>query len=202
MAPTFPDLARDVEQSDPRLGAARLVVVDGPAGSGKTTFAGRLAECLTAQVVHMDDLYEGWSGLDDAVWERLHAGVLGPLSIGSPGCYRRYDWEAGRFAEEVVVPVTPALVIEGVGAGALRTDSFASLRVWVEASEPVRLERGIARDGDALRSEWLRWVAVEARHFATDGTRARADLVIDGESGGGTDCDLRTYAVLADRRRL
>src|SRR5690606_19498388 len=71
------DLARRVRESVPALGDVRLVCVDGPAGSGKTTLAGRLAEALDhAPVLHLDDLYEGWSGLDGDLAPRLRAQVL------------------------------------------------------------------------------------------------------------------------------
>ena len=38
---TFAALADRVRTSAPRLGGTRLVCIDGPAGSGKTTFAGK-----------------------------------------------------------------------------------------------------------------------------------------------------------------
>jgi len=63
------------------------------------------------------------------------------------------------------------------------TDRFAALRIWVEAPAPLRLERGIARDGEALRAEWQRWMVVETDHFAREGTRARADVLVDGTAG-------------------
>ncbi|MGZ4611325.1 MAG: uridine kinase family protein [Actinomycetes bacterium] len=174
-------VASRVRRAQPRLGDVRLVVVDGPAGSGKTTYAGRLATALgQAPVVHMDDLYEGWTGLQAGVWQRVESQLLAPLRAGRPACYQVYDWAAGRFAEWVHVPPAPALVLEGVGAAALPVDPWAVLRVWVEVPEELRLARGVARDGEALRHEWLRWAALEQAHFAADGTRERADLVVDG----------------------
>jgi uridine kinase len=173
-------LAARVRESRPRLGEVRLIVVDGPAGSGKTTFAARLASVLGhAPVVHMDDLYEGWDGLHAGLWQRLESQLLGPLRSGRPARYQVFDWAAGRFAQWVDVPPATALVLEGVGAAALPVDSSAVLRVWVEAPEELRLARGLARDGEALRDEWVRWTALEAAHFAADGTRGRADHVVD-----------------------
>lgn len=174
-------LASRVLADPPRLGPVRLVVVDGPAGSGKTTFAAGLAAALRpAPVVHMDDLYEGWSGLVDGVWGRLEQQVLAPLRAGRPGRYQRYDWAAGQFAGWVDVPVSAALVVEGVGSAALPVDPWAVLRVWVEAPQEVRMARGVERDGEALRDEWARWTELEAAHFTADGTRSRADLLVDG----------------------
>ena len=52
----------------PTLGDGRLVCVDGPAGSGKTTLAAGIAARTGAPVLHMDDLYPGWSGLRAWTW--------------------------------------------------------------------------------------------------------------------------------------
>jgi uridine kinase len=173
----------------PLLGATRLVCVDGPAGSGKTTFAGRLTDVLggDAVLVHMDDLYAGWT-LTGAV-ARLSAGVLRPLADGTPGAYHRYDWAAGRFTPDPVpVAAAPVLVVEGCGSGARLLEPWTTLLVWVEAPEPLRLARGLARDGAALEGHWRRWQRTEAAAFAAEDTRARAGLRIDGTApGDGTD---------------
>jgi uridine kinase len=174
-------LVEQLRASPARLGAVRLVCVDGPAGSGKTTLAGRLARALPtgAAVVHMDDLYAGWTMT--GAFARLAAGVLAPLAEGRPGAYRRYDWAAGRFAEApTVVPVPDVLVVEGCGSCPRAVDPWAVLRVWVEAPRPVRLARGLARDGTALEEHWLRWQTTEAAAFAAEDTRARADDRVDG----------------------
>ena len=173
-------LADRVLAAAPRLGSTRLVCVDGPAGSGKTTLAGGLASLLgDVAVVHMDDLYAGWT-LTGAV-ARLSAGVLGPLAEGRDGAYHRYEWAAARFSPgPTPVPVPAVLVVEGCGSASRPVDPSASLRVWVEADPALRLSRGIARDGEHLAGEWHRWQRVEADHFRQDGTRARADVVVDG----------------------
>ncbi|MBT0995883.1 uridine kinase [Cellulomonas sp. DKR-3] len=192
MAPTrTPDegaLATIVERAlaaSPRLGPVRLVCVDGPAGSGKTTTAAGVAERAArggtrSLVVHLDDLYEGWDGLDGSLWPRLSAQVLEPLRRGRPGRFQRYDWERGRFADWVDVPVPDLLVLEGCGSAQRAADPLAVLRMWVEAPPDVRLERGLARDGQAARAHWVRWMSDEAAHFAREGTRGRADVRVDG----------------------
>jgi uridine kinase len=175
-------LAARVRAAAPRLGSTRLVCVDGPAGSGKTTLAGGLAAELGALVVHMDDLYAGWT-LTGA-FARLAAGVLRPLADGRPGAYHRYDWAAGRFAAEPT-PVLPGdvLVVEGCGSCPRAADPWAVLRIWVEAPQEVRLARGLARDGAALEPEWRRWQLTEAAVFTAECTRERADVRVDGTAG-------------------
>ena len=177
---TIAELAERVLAGPPRCGATRLVCVDGPSGSGKTTLAGRLAAALgDPPVVHMDDLYPGWDGLAAAV-PLLHEQVVAPLAAGGPARYRRYDWDRGEYAEDTRLGRPPVLVVEGVASGARPTRRARVLLVWVEAPRAERFRRGIDRDGETYRPHWERWARQEAAHFAADGTRARADLRVDG----------------------
>ena len=170
---------------EPRLGLGRLIAVDGPAGAGKTTYASALATAadrlgVEARVIHLDDLYEGWTGLEE-VGQRARDDVLDPLSTGTPGLYRRWDWVGSRWAEWVPVDPVPLLVLEGVGSGSLEVAPYLSGLVWVDAPSQVRRERGLARDGAAFAPHWDTWAASEVIHFAEHGTELRADVrVVSG----------------------
>jgi uridine kinase len=176
------DVARRVHDlalgRPPSLGSGRLVCVDGPAGSGKTTLAAALAALTGAVVVHMDELYDGWGGLP-RLPDQLDA-LLVPLSEDRSGTYLRYDWHLERYVETVTVAPSPLLVLEGVGSGSLPHASLCTALVWVEAPDGLRLHRGLTRDGRRLEEQWRRWMIDEARHFAEHGTRHRADLLVDG----------------------
>ncbi|MCW2868634.1 MAG: 4-amino-4-deoxy-L-arabinose transferase [Marmoricola sp.] len=164
------------------LGKGRLLCVDGPAGSGKTTLAAAVAALVPdAQVVHTDDLLPGWSGLP-LLSGRLE-GLLRPLGRGGPGTFRRWDWTASDWAGTVTVPPGPLLVLEGVGSGAAAYADLRTLLVWVEAPHDLRMRRGLERDGDAFAPHWQRWAEAEAELFARERTRDRADLVVDGRDG-------------------
>jgi len=153
-----------------------VVAVDGPSGAGKTDFAAALAEALGgAPVVHMDDLYLGWDGLDAAV-ALLTAEVLEPLAAGRPARYRRFDWAAGRRGEALEVPAAPVLVVEGVGCGSRAPAAHVDVLVWLDADPAVRFARAMARDGETYRPHWRRWAAQEELLFAAEGTAARADV--------------------------
>jgi uridine kinase len=178
-------LADLVRERPHTLGTSRLVCIDGPAGAGKTTLAAELQQLMTRQALsvaslHMDDFYEGWSGIDRAsqLEPRLLDQVLRPLATGRPGRWQRYDWAAGQFAEWLELPVPDVLIIEGCGSGALAYAAYITVLVWVEAEPSTRIARGVERDSEAVLPQWLRWMDSEARHFAANGTRGRADVLL------------------------
>ncbi len=182
------DAVLDLALAHPaRLGRTRLICIDGPAGSGKTTLAGLLVEeararALTVALVHMDDVLEGWHGLPDA-GRRLRDQVVAPIAAGDPGSYARYDWEREQLGNEVTVPVTDLLVVEGVGSGDPGCAEHVSVLVWVWAPGQLRLARGLARDGAELEDRWREWMADEAQLHLRQRTADRADVVVDGRSG-------------------
>jgi hypothetical protein len=162
----------------PTLGAGRLVCVDGPAGSGKTTLGAAVAALTGAPVIHTDDLMAGWRGLD-AVGRQLGS-VVAALSGGRDASYRRYDWELGRYGETVPVPSSAWLVAEGVGSGAAALAPYTTVLVWVEVDDELRLARGLDRDGAAMEDHWRTFMADERALFERDRTRERADVLVDG----------------------
>lgn len=180
MDPTVTAILDHVLAQPARLGRGRLLAIDGPAGSGKTTLAAAVEEAapLSVRVLHMDDVYEGWGGLGSAP-QRLRHDVLEPLAFGRPGFYRRWDWEAGDWAELHAVQPVELLILEGVGSGAPELAEHRSTLVFVRAPDELRLSRGLARDGEAARDNWTTWMADEQRHFESSGTECDADLHVD-----------------------
>lgn len=160
------------------LGSGRLICVDGPAGSGKTTLARAISDLTGAPVVHMDALYDGWEGLP-RIADQLDSLLL-PLAADQPGHHLRYDWDLEQYVGTVTVEPGPLLVLEGVGSGSRAHAGLCTLLVWVEAPADLRLARGLDRDGTLLEDRWRQWMCDEAEHFAREGTRDRADLVVDG----------------------
>lgn len=171
-------------RAGPRCGDVIAVLVDGPAGSGKTTVASSLRRAATEHgisctIIQMDDLYEGWSGMRQG--GEAATAVLRALAMGEPASYRRYNWVVERYSETVPVPSVSLLVIEGVGSARLEHLNLISTLVWVEEPDPQeRLRRGMARDGAQVEQHWRRWMLDEAQLFAEIGTRERADIRIDG----------------------
>ncbi|WP_091099207.1 uridine kinase family protein [Nonomuraea pusilla] len=171
-------LAPRLRALPPSCGPVRLVAVDGPAGSGKTTFAGTLGSELGCQVVHSDDFPVPWEEGPGGWFPLLEEQVIRPLRRGLPGGFRRYDWQRGAYAERVTVPPAPVLIVEGVGTARRSVARLLAFTVWIEAPDDVRLRRVLDRDGPELAPRWHEWFAAEREWFAADGTRARADLVV------------------------
>jgi uridine kinase len=155
----------------------RLIGVDGHAGSGKSTFAGRLARALDgAPVLRLDDIASheelfAWTG-------RLHAQVLAPLGRGEPARYSPYDWRARSFGPPRTLPPAPVVLVEGVGAGRRALRPYLAALLWMELAPEESWARGRQRDGEEQREFWAGWVEAERAHFGTDPSRPFADLLV------------------------
>lgn len=165
----------------PTLGPGRLICVDGPAGSGKTTLAADIARLSGAPVLHLDDMFEGWDGLP-RISAQLES-LLRPLAGGRTGSYRRWDWPGNAWAETVLVPPAPLLVLEGVGSGSTDVAELVTVLAWVEVPYELRMARGLERGGVGVAENWRQWAVDEQDLFARERTRERADVVLDGRAG-------------------
>ncbi len=163
---------------EPSAGKRRVLAVEGRSGSGKTTLAAGVADRLGAPLIHMDDLYAGWDGLDQAV-TALRDWVLEPLARERPAIWRRWDWAAHEYAEEHPVPDADWLVVEGVGSGAGVLRPYTSGVVWLNSPTALRKRRALARDGQTYVPHWDRWAAHEEVFYAAENVSANADLTIE-----------------------
>lgn len=176
-------LARELAALPPSLGPVRLIGVDGHAGSGKSTFAGRLAESLGgAPVLRLDDVATheelfDWFG-------RLRAQVLEPLAAGRPAHWAPYDWVGRRFGPQRVLEPAPLLIVEGVGAGRRALRPWLARLLWMETPRERSWGRGRNRDGRELSAFWDEWERAEVAHFSDDPSRPFADVLVR-QSGTG-----------------
>jgi uridine kinase len=175
-------LAEHVSRSPAQLRGSRVVCIDGRAGAGKTTLAAELADVLgpvgPVTTVHMDDLYEGWSGLPTVV-DQLIDQVLDPWIAGEPGRLAAWDWHRSSRRGPVAVELTPVVLLEGVGSWSRRIGDAVSTLVWVECDEPTRRSRAVLRDPGVLDLRWDTWAADERLVHEREQTHNRADVVVD-----------------------
>ncbi|OAR27357.1 hypothetical protein A8W25_03670 [Streptomyces sp. ERV7] len=170
-------IAAAVRALPPSCGPVRLVGVDGHAGSGKSTFAGRLAAALGgAPVVHLDDLA---THEELFAWTpRLRAQVIEPLARGEAGRVTAYDWTLRRFGPAVALDPAPVVLIEGVGAGRSEVRPWLALLLWMERDAEGSWARGRRRDGAALSGFWDEWTKAEMRHFDADPSLPYVDALV------------------------
>lgn len=148
------------------------LLIDGRSGSGKTELAAAITALWPeAQLVRMDDLYEGWDGLE--------AGTIALLAALDSGLWQRWDWATERRAEWHELDPARPLVVEGVGALTAATRLRASLALWVETDEPTRRTRALARDA-YFAEHWDAWAAQEEAFLARERPASLADAIVPG----------------------
>lgn len=157
----------------------RVIGIDGLSGSGKSSFAARLAGELDAPVLSVDDLVPGWDALA-LVPGLLAGGVLRPLAAGRTGRYRRYDWLTDQLAEWVSLPPGELLIVEGCCTGLEPAAALLSYLIWMDAPAAERRRRLELRpDWPAYAPFADEWARQEAVLQATAGTASRANLIVD-----------------------
>jgi uridine kinase len=164
-----------------------VVLVDGRSGAGKSTFADRLVASWPGPsrpvLVRMDDIYPGWRGLD-AGSDHVQRELLAPRAVGGTGRWRRHDWVTGRPAEWHDVPADRPLVVEGCGALSRANADVADVRIWLDADEPIRKRRALARDAGAFDDHWDMWTEQMEAFVEREGPLALADVVLRSDAGG------------------
>ncbi|RYZ31595.1 MAG: hypothetical protein EOP01_03045 [Propionibacteriaceae bacterium] len=156
----------------------RWVGIDGLGASGKTTLAATVAAALPgAVVVHVDD----FARPSVETWERdrFVAQVLEPLVAGRPARYERWDWASDASLGWVDVAPGLPVVVEGVSSTDVRLGVPWDVTLWVDAPDEVRLARALARDGEAMREQWVeRWRPAEEAYEAAQRPQERVDAVV------------------------
>lgn len=187
-----------LDVSAPVVDRPRIIAVDGPSASGKTSLARRLNGVVPrSAVVHTDDIAWWHSAFD---WSALMVdGVLGPVRRGESVDFRPPAWEARGRPGAVTVPAgTSVLFVEGVGAGRRETAHLVDAVIWVQSDRVVRDQREAARiaagEIDAEVSE--SWLSEEIPFIADQRPWERAHIVVSGTPDEPHDPD--TQAVVAD----
>ena len=166
-----------------------IVLIDGRSCSGKSTLAAEIQNLVfkdgesAPRVVHMDDLYLGWNGLQAGV-DYLQRFILKPLSDSYIAQWREFDWEnpgepgfeARNGAWREFMGGTP-LIVEGCGALNQMSAPLADISVWLELDQETRHQRWLAREGSA--EHWAEWAAQEEEFYAREKSSELAGITND-----------------------
>lgn len=157
------------------------VLIDGPSGSGKTTLSEFLEARWPAErhlvVLHLDDIYPGWNGLDSASAYVRDSIMLARLA-GQSARWQRWDWATNAPAEWHEIPVTADLVIEGCGAITYQAARVASASVWVDEVEQTRKARALGRADDDFALHWNEWDLQFTAFVLRENPRSLASLIV------------------------
>ncbi|MEI6285369.1 MAG: AAA family ATPase [Bacillota bacterium] len=174
-------------------GQRYCIAIDGCGGSGKSTFAEKIATLdERVKVIHVDDLYlpsNQRANCKNSVvhiggsydLERLLTQIITPYRQGLPARYQKYNWVEDELVEWDEIMPGQLLVIEGVYSLHRQLRGSYECTIWVDCPREERLRRGIERDGEALRDFWENeWMPLEDEYLITMQPRHCADYVIDG----------------------
>jgi uridine kinase len=167
-----------VAVANERLRPFTTVGIGGHGGSGKSTLARAIAEVRDdVQIVPTDSFWDGT--LFDL--PRLRAQVVDVLLLGQIAVYDEWDWHAERLNEQRTVEPRGVIIVEGVCALHEMFRRDLDVRIWVDAPYELRLTRGVARNGEAMRSTWTDvWMPSEDAYVARDNPVAVAQFIFDG----------------------
>jgi uridine kinase len=156
-----------------------VLLIEGRSGSGKSTLAAWLAPRLGARVLAMEDLYQGWDGLE-AAGRLLSARILPALISGRPASWRTWDWHLDRPGPVTWLRPGGLVIVEGCGALTAESRRSADLAVALVVDDAVRHRRILARDPEEALPGHRLWAVQERRMLARDPWPPLADLVLPG----------------------
>lgn len=164
-----------------------LILIDGAAGSGKTTLALKLADILNADLVHTDDV--SWCA-DPIHWDHeMLEGIVNPWINGKDVAYRPAGWVKEGRQGSIEVDPNRALIIEGMGACRKTLRDIAAYSIWVDTEPEIARERVVKRDlangenGGTVESvtefaDW--WDSLLMPLFLEEEPWKYADIIVSG----------------------
>ena len=158
-----------------------IVLIDGRAGSGKSTFAESLQQQLfrdgesAPRVIHMDNIFEGWEGLSLGS-DYLVRFILNPLSRHETASWQDWSWVRNERSSWREFSGGTPLIVEGCGSLTERSKEHADIAIWLEASEETRRQRWLKRERNLDKFDF--WAAQELDFYAREKSQSLADLVV------------------------
>jgi uridine kinase len=158
-----------------------IILIDGRAGSGKSTFAEKLQQKLfqdgesAPRVIHMDNIFEGWDGLALGS-DYMVRFILEPLARQETASWQDWSWVKNQRSSWREFSGGTPLIVEGCGSLTERSKEHADISIWLEAIEETRRERWIQRERHLEKFDF--WAAQELDFYAREKSQSLADLVI------------------------
>ena len=189
-----------ITRLNPKVGAPKVVALDGRSGSGKSTLALLLAGAMSVAVVHVDDFFA--VGIPDGDWDemsvkqraeevfdwrRLRTEAVDPLLLGHAARWHPIDFQSGLsergtyglMGTFVEVEPQPIILLDGAYSAGPQLADLVDLSILVEVPEAERRDRlAMRQSADFLRKWHARWDAVEGHYFASVRPKDAFHLVV------------------------
>ena len=154
-----------------------IIAIEGRCCSGKTTFAGRLAEQFDCNVFHMDDFFlRPFQRTEERLaipggnvdYERFKEEVLIPVTRGKPFAYSPFDCHTMLLAKPVYVEPKRINIVEGTYSMHPALRAFYTNSIFLEISFEEQLRRLSLRETPESYQRFLdKWLPLEKQYFDT-----------------------------------
>ncbi|MCX6438269.1 MAG: AAA family ATPase [Actinobacteria bacterium] len=172
----------DLCASPSKVGKTHIIAIDGPAGAGKTTLALQISQALSSRfsvdVVHMDDLYNGWDhALGENLTEQLSKIIEAQRKLQTYAL-PQFDWNENKYSHTRDLKPSQILILEGVGSAREIVRNSATTTIWIEVDRTIGIKRVIARDGEKIESHMKQWLIDQEIYFTSDKTRESTQFIL------------------------
>ena len=159
-----------------------IIAIDGPAGAGKTTLARELNLALSLEmsvnVVHMDDLYDGWDNALGKDLTKVLTYITDQHKQKKSAKIDKYNWTSSSFEDSEELPPADFLILEGVGSGDMAIQDDLAALIWIDIDPEIGVKRVIERDGAQVANEMRKWLGTQEEYFSQHSTREKADFIL------------------------
>lgn len=164
----------------------RVLSIDGPCASGKTTIGKLLSSFLECPCIHMDDYFlqanqrtaqrleEPGGNID---YERFHQEINEAWNQNQPIHMRSYDCSSQTLRREVIVEKSPILIIEGSYAHHSYLDDMQAFKIFMDIEPSIQKERLQKRSPDKFLDFIEKWIPMEEKYFHAFSIKEKSDYV-------------------------
>lgn len=164
----------------------RVLSIDGPCASGKTTIGKLLSSFLECPCIHMDEYFlqanqrtaqrleEPGGNID---YERFHQEINEAWNQKQPIHMRSYDCSSQRLRKEVILEESPILIIEGSYAHHPYLDDMQAFKIFMDIEPSIQKERLQKRSPDKFLDFIEKWIPMEEKYFHAFSIKEKSDYV-------------------------
>lgn len=164
-----------------------IISIDGPCGSGKTTFSDAVRQELGFNILHMDDFYlpfqkrdKNWMNIiaGHMDFDRLIKNVLIPYKERQKTNYISYDCHSDRYMQEIPIDLNKFLIIEGSYTSHPILDKYVDVKIFVEVDKGEQVRRLTKRNPKTVDKFLSMWVPFENNYFEKLKIKENSNIVL------------------------